>query len=208
MNCEHARALLPESVYVELPVAQRDELKQHVSQCPACAEAWRGLHGVRQMLDSLPPPAVEVDLPLLYQEARALDDRRLRRWRRVAWASAAAAGVLLTVTILRVEVRWDQRELAFGWGAARPVPPVLKLPEESPLPTTVLADLQLVKDLIHSIVADMDERQQEHAAALANLEQRLESIQSMSNRRSLATQNDFRALYTACFGVAEKGAIP
>jgi len=208
MNCEQARALLPDDLYAELPAAQRDELSRHLEHCPACAEVGRGLRNMRQLLNAAPlPPAVQVDLPLLYQEARELDDLRFRRWRRLAWASATAAAVLLIATIFRFEVRWDQHELVFGWGAPRPVAQIV-VPEEPRIPTALLADLQLAKDLIHSIVTDMDERQQEHAAALANLEQRLDSIQSMSNRRWASTQNDFRALYTACFGVREKGAIP
>lgn len=208
MNCEQARTLLPEHLYADVPAAQRDELRLHLAQCPACGEIWRGLQFVRQLLDAAPLPAVQVDLPLLYQEASEFEGRRLRRWRRLAYSSAAAAAVLLIVTLLRFEVRWDQRELVFGWGAPRPVPPMLKLPDESPMPTAALADLQLVKDLIHSVVADMEDRRQDHAAALNDIEQRLDAIQSTSNRRWTATQNDFRALYTACFEIREKGAIP
>src|SRR5262245_39880011 len=130
MNCEQARALLPEHLYADAPAAQRDELRLHLEQCPACGEAWRGLQNVRQLLDAAPAPAIQVDLPLLYQEARALDDRRMRRWRRLAYASLAAAAVLLILALLRFEVRWDQRELVLGWGA--PTPPIVVQPEPAP----------------------------------------------------------------------------
>ena len=208
MNCEQVRALLPEHLYADVPPAEQDDLRKHLAQCPNCAEVWRGLQGVRQMLDAAPAPAVQIDLPLLYQQARELDQRHTRRWRRLAWAASAAAVILLILTALRFEVRWHEREIVFGWGMPPPPPPALRVPEDPAIPAALLADLQLMKDLIHSIAADMDERDQEYAAALSDLETRLDAVKTTSNRRWWATQNDVRALYTAYFGTREKGAIP
>ena len=202
MNCEQARILLPEHVYQSLPTAQQDDLQKHLAACPACTQVWRGLQGVRQLLDAPPAPKVQVDLATLYHDARARDCRQFQRWRRLAWAMSAAAAILLVMLGLRFELRWHDRQLVIGWGTA-PAPVEVEKPA-----AVSAAEFQFVQELLHALAADVARRDEERTEALTDLYRRMDKLTAASNRRWQDTQNDVRALYTACFGVREKGATP
>jgi hypothetical protein len=207
MNCEQVRALLPERAHGELPAAQQGELAQHLSTCPACAGASRDLDALRQSLDAAPEPAARVDLVALYRDAAAAERSRNRRWRRLAWTAAAAAAVLLLALSLRFEVRWHDREVVIGWGLSKSAPAPVAI-EPPAVPQTLLTEFQLIKDLVHALAADVEQRDQQRLETLSALERRLDAATATSNNRWTATQNNVRALYTAYFGTREKGAMP
>ena len=208
MNCEQVRALLPERAYGELPAAQQGELVKHLSTCPACAGASRDLDALRQCLDAAPEPAARVDLVALYRDAAAAERNRNRRWRRLAWMAAASAAVLLIALSLRFEVRWHDREIVVGWGMSRKSVHA-PAPVEPPAVTqTLLAEFELIKDLVHALATDVEQRDQQRLETLSALERRLDTATATSNNRWTATQNNVRALYTAYFGTREKGAMP
>jgi anti-sigma factor RsiW len=208
MNCEQARALLPEHVYGDLAAGPRQELAQHLTGCPSCAAAKRDLDALRQGLDAAPAPKVRVDLAALYRDIADGERRQRRRWRRLAWTATAAAALLLIAFGLRIELRWHDREIVVGWGLPPNPAPAAAVIEPPAVPPTLLTEFQLVKDLIHALAADVEQRDQQRLEALTALERRLDTATAMSNNRWNATQNNVRALYTAYFGTREKGATP
>src|SRR5262249_16574456 len=174
---------------------------------------------LRHGLDTLPPaPPVEVDLSRLYQEAARRQERRLRRWRLTAVAlAAAAAGLLLVLEFLNLEVRFDEHQLVVRWGSPPP-PPVVK-PQEPTHPPVVQApptgspvspaEVQLLRDLIYALDADVRLRDQKQQQALSQLRSRLDSLQEKSDRRWAEAELTQRAFYTALFGPRDaKGGRP
>ncbi|MCI0681732.1 MAG: hypothetical protein L0Y71_06485 [Gemmataceae bacterium] len=214
MNCEQARALLVEG---GAAAAIDESLTDHLAACPACARVRRELDQVRRALDAVPGPPVRVDLGALYRRAGELERLRYRNWRRLAWAASAAAAIFLVALCLRFEVRWHQRQLVIGWGL--PAQPLPAQPIEPPAPAPPIqtdsaqqeqlaADLMLMKDLIHALAADVQYRADEQRSAVADLERRLDGMSATANARWTSTQQDVRALYTACFGVRDQGVTP
>ena len=208
MNCEQVRTLLPEHVYGGLAAAEHHELAQHLAGCPACAGARRDLESLRQSLDAAPLPGARVDLAALYRQTVDFERRRWRRWRRLAGTAMAAAAVLLIAFGLRIEVRWQDRELVFGWGLPQRPAPAPIVVETPTMPPTLAAELELIKDLIHAVAADVEQRDQQRFETLAGLEKRLDAVTTTSNSRWTATQNNVRALYIAYLETRKKGATP
>jgi hypothetical protein len=208
MNCEQALVLLPEQPY--LSSTQQRDLARHLADCAACAAVARELDGVRRLLDQAPMPAVRVDLAALYRRSAELDQRHARRWRRWALVATAAAAVVLLVLGLRVEFRWHDRELIVGWGVPpaprrEVVPAIVQRADVSP---QLVAELQLVRELIHAVATDVEQRDRQGEERLAGLEKRLDEVATTSQLRWTATQKNVRALYTAYLEARDKGATP
>src|SRR5262249_24000175 len=119
-----------------------------------------------------------------------------------------AAAVLLIVLSLRFEVRWHDREIVLGWGMSRISAPAPAAIEPPAAPQTLLTEFQLIKDLVHALATDAEQRDQQRLETLSALERRLDAATATTNNRWTATQNNVRALYTAYFGTREKGAMP
>jgi hypothetical protein len=213
MTCEQARPRLPELAYGD---AKHPDLAAHVRGCARCAAELRELQAVRSWLDAARAPSVHVDVPALHREAAARDRAQARRWRRAALAAGAVAAALLLALALRVEWRWHDRELVIGWGNPQPAQ---ETPPESPqrpaVPVHVAMELQVLRDLIHAISTDINQRDQSQREALtaqhealAAMRERVDRLAAASSRNWTATQNDVRALYTAYFGVRSKGDTP
>jgi hypothetical protein len=208
MNCEQARLLLPELAYGD---TGHPQAVAHVRECGRCATELRELENVRRLLDAAPPPRADVDLSALYRKAAAREGERTRRWRRGALAAGAIAAGLLLLFALRVELRWHDRELVIGWGAPAPVretPPRKEVIERPTVPAHLATELQVLRDLIHAIAADVGQRDQTQRDALAALSGRVDRIGAASSRNWAAAQSDVRALYTAYFGIRSKGDTP
>lgn len=208
MTCEQARALLPDMAYGG---NGHPEAAAHVRQCGRCATELRELETVRRMLDTAPAPLAHVDVPALYREAAARERERTRLWRRGALAAGAIAAGLLLLFALRVELRWHDRQLVIGWGAAAPTAetvPQIEIVERPTMPPHLAMELQVLRDLIHAIAADVGQRDQAQRDALAALSGRVDRIGAASSRNWAAAQSDMRALYTAYFGIRSKGDTP
>jgi hypothetical protein len=222
MNCEQARALLPELAYGD---AAQPEAVAHVRECGRCAAELRELEAVRRVLDAAPTPAARVDLPALYRDAAARERQRTRRWRRGALVAGAVAAGLLLLFALRLELRWHDRELVIGWGppaSVREKAPREEIIERPTVPGHVAMELQVLRDLIHAIAADVGQRDRAQREALtaqgealtaqrealAAVRERVDRIAAASSRNWAAAQNDMRALYTAYFGTRSKGDTP
>jgi len=209
MNCEQARLHLADLAYGALGGEPRASVLEHVRGCAACVAELRDLEAVRRALDEAPEPAAVVDLPGLYRRAAERQRQQARRWRRAALAIGAAAAALLVVTLLRVELRWHDRELVIGWGTA----PQRVVPRnDSAVAATLLGEVQVLRDLAHEIVHDVrlkdDAQREEIAKVEQRLLQRLNRVSAASEHQWTAARNDVRALYTAYFGVRSKGDVP
>jgi anti-sigma factor RsiW len=205
--CDKIREALPALLYGDLPPAEETAVRQHLTDCPACRAEHAALRQVRGLLDAAPPPAVKVDLPRLYQEAARRQERQLRHWRRLACVALAAAAVLLLVFGLKLEVRLEQHQLVLRWGAPPPVPaPLVVVPQEPP-PASA-AEVRVVRDLLHLLAADVEERDRQMRQGLADMAGRLDSLQGQTQQRWASAQRDLNGLYalfTAQSGPREKG---
>ncbi len=215
MTCTEARDLLPLLPYGDLPPDKADALRAHLRDCPACAREQASFRAVRGALDAAPVPAVQVDLPRLYQEAMTRQARRLRRWRLAAAACAAAAAVLLAVFGLRLQVRVQADQVVLSWGnpPAAQLPPA-PAPAAPPRPTThaVPADaeerLRLMSNLIHALADEVEARDSRQQEALARIQERLDVLQAQGNRRWNVTEQTVAALVAAQLDTTKKGEEP
>src|SRR5882724_12890021 len=131
MNCTQARQLLPDFAYHDLHSGQLEPVKEHLSRCQACANELASLQELERMLDGVSRPPVNVNVPLLFRQARDIQDRKTRRWRRAALALAGLAAAVLFVLVLRLELRVDGNQVVIGWGNKSSTTDVLTDPERS-----------------------------------------------------------------------------
>ncbi len=200
MNCNEARECLAGLLYGELSAGRAAEIEKHLAGCPSCSAEYGALQRLRRMLDVSRPPAVQVDIPRLYEQAARQQAHRLRRWRRAALAVAAMAAGLLLAFVLRVEIRTEATQFVIRWGSPRDVATSSPAPQLAPPvlrqePATTPEEIQLLKDLIHALVADVDARDERQKVALARLQSRLLNAQSQAEERWQATERDMAALY-------------
>jgi anti-sigma factor RsiW len=212
MNCTQVRDSLPLLLYGDLKPDEADAIHKHLGGCQGCQGEYAALQRLRQALDRLPAPAVEVQLPRVYAGAARLQEKRLRRWRRVALLSLAVAAVVLLALLLNLEVRWDAQQVVLRWGAPPPVPALAAQPQppiaparEGPAAPITAEEIRLVKELIHALADDAESRDQQQRQTVLALHTRLEEIRRQMQQRSVALEHDVHALYTAYFGPKEKG---
>lgn len=208
MKCTDVRAALPLFIYGE-PSPQDAALREHLATCPACRREHEALTGVRRFLDDAAVPCVALDLPQFH---RALAERQLRRalrWRRVAVALSGIAAVLLFTLGLRLDIRVEASQLTVRWGDAphtNPAPPPPQsLVNHAALPAeSIEAELRVLSDLIHALKQDADDRDQHSTERIARLEKHVRVLQSQSDRRWSATEENVAALYL----LSQKGEKP
>jgi hypothetical protein len=219
MNCADVRLRLPALLYGDLSADEARAVRAHLARCPSCQREQAGVAEVRRLLDAVPAPAVAVDLPRLYREAAARHERRLRRWRRVALASlAAAAAVLLTVLLSRLEIRLDSHQLVLRWGdvaaapEVHPSPPSMPQPQErslaaasAPLTADVEQQLRLLTDLVQALSNDADLRDDRRREEIARLRGQMQYLQQQITQLRLTTEKDLSALYAAQLPEKAKG---
>jgi anti-sigma factor RsiW len=215
MNCADVRARLALLPYGELTPAEADEVRQHVTRCPACEKEQADLAQLRDLLDAAPAPAVTVDLPRLFRDAAR---GQVRRWRGVAVAAlAAAAAVVVGLLLARLEVRLERNQLVLRWGAVptlpdqtpAPVPP-REEPAPAPLPVASAAEieqqLRLLRELVQAVSNDADLRDERRQREIAQLRGRLHGLEQQMTQLRLSTERDVSALYTAQSPDKSKGA--
>jgi hypothetical protein len=210
MNCDRIRALLPAAAYGDLPPDECIQVNEHLASCTACQREQAGLRQVRQQLDSLPPPAVRIDIPRVLQAASHEQLRRGRRW--MFAGAGIAAAILIGLVALKLEIRSDGHQLVIRWGT----PPPLATPfEATPAPSerVVLASsaeseerFKLMNDLWNALARDAEDRDARHKAEIARLQARLNQWQAQSTQRMAATERDVAALYNVQFNPIAKGA--
>ncbi|HEY7315354.1 MAG TPA: anti-sigma factor [Gemmataceae bacterium] len=199
MKCTDARAALPLLIYGESSPHEQAALREHLAGCAACRREHEELQGVRRLLDAAPVPHVEVDLAQLHQTLTDRQASRLRRWRRAALALGAVAAGLLLVVGLRLEVRLEAGQMVVRWGepppsAPTPLPPQ-PLVHHADLPAEVEGELRVLRELIHALKQDGDDRDERFQERLDRLQTHVRLLQAQADRRWSATEQDVAALY-------------
>jgi hypothetical protein len=122
----------------------------------------------------------------------------------------AAAALLLVALLLRLEVRAEGHQLVIRWGEPPPVPqPEPPPPVAAAVPTVSPDEVELLRDLIHALEADVRARDGKQQEALSQLRARLDAAQGQSDQRWADSQRTQRAFYTALFGPRDvKGEKP
>jgi hypothetical protein len=195
MNCTQVCAALPALVYDALPPEETRILREHLAGCSSCRKEHAALQRLKGVLDTVPAPAVRVDLSQLYQEAARRQQGQLRRWRRAALVGCAAAAAVLVALALKLEVHVGGHQVVVRWG-----PPPAVIPAPAPAagaPAGVSAEeLQLVKQLVHVLADDVAARDRQHQEAILWLQGRVAALQRQAQERWNATERYVSALYT------------
>jgi hypothetical protein len=206
MKCPDVRAALPLLIYGDVGGPERAALTEHLAGCAACRREKQALESVRGLLGVAPLPPVQVDLPRLYQSLAARQARSVKRWRRAVLALGAVAALLLFFVGLRLEVRLGPDQLVVSWGEPPPaappggtgVPPV-QFPDRRDAGPTVspemVAELQLLRELVHALKQDADDRDQRFAEHLDRLQRHVQVLQAQADQRWNTTEQDVAALY-------------
>jgi hypothetical protein len=137
---------------------------------------------------------------------RSLAERQLqraRRWQRVAVVCGTLAAALLITIGLHLELRLEATQLVVRWGnppsAGTSEEPVETQDRRGARPTlppeSTETELRILSDLIHALKQDADERDQRFVERLNHLEKHVRALQSQSELRWRATEENVAALY-------------
>lgn len=214
MNCPDVRPMLALLAYDDLSSEQVALVRQHLDGCPGCRDEFAALAHTRTALDAAPVPAVRVNVAQLFMVAAERQERRARRWRRVAVATAALAAALLVVVGLRIQIRIETHQVVIAWGQA-PVSPERERPAiasppgaDAPISPELEERLRLLHDLTHALAADIDRRDRRRQAETAELAHNLESFQRVAAQKWAEAERFFSALYVAHFKPSDGGGKP
>jgi hypothetical protein len=185
MNCTQVRQLLPEFAYHDLHPGQLEPMKEHLSQCRACANELASLQELERMLNGVSPLSVSVNVPLLFRHARDIQGRQMRRWRRAALALAGLAAAVLVVLVLRLELRFSTNQVVIGWGNKTSTADVFieSKGQSNPMPTPMSplaaseAELQPLRGLIYELAANLEQVSQESDLHDRHQQQNLNRLQ-------------------------------
>lgn len=151
MKCEQVRTYGLDYLDENLTASLREEVENHLQECPGCREMIAGLGAAWELLDHY--PGVEPSEDFLsrtmasYTEERSRE-RTVRIIRRLAVAAAAAVLIGLSLVIFEgaPDAADTDRDVA------------VDVPAGSPAETEVIRDLQLVEDweLLQALGDDLD----------------------------------------------------
>jgi anti-sigma factor RsiW len=213
MNCSRTRVCLGEFVHGGLTPANRKQLEVHLQSCAACRAECTALQQVGRLLDRLPAPETQVDLARLYRDAAEAQQRRMRRWRRVAVTlGIAAAGALLLALGLRCEVHLEAHQLVVRWGtptpaAAPPLPraPVIEERLAGGISPEVEERLRMLGELVETLAAEGEARDRRQREELVRLKVRLHELHQEAATWHAIVDRDVSALYGVQFPPKRKG---
>jgi hypothetical protein len=175
MTCSEVRPLLPLWIYGDLEPASYAAVDQHLAGCVMCQREVEALRQVRRLLTAVPAPQVDVSLPHLYQAAAEQQQQRVRTWRRIALVCGLAAAVLVVLIAGRLQMRLSAGELVLHWGTPAPPPvepPALQVPPPAaPLDRQLPEQVHILRELIHALKQDVDERNQHLKEQVTYLQQ-------------------------------------
>jgi hypothetical protein len=213
MSCTRTRALLAEFLHGGLTSADRKEVEVHLQGCAGCRRECAALQQVGHLLDGLPAPASEVDLAQLYRDAAESQQRRLRRWRRIAvtLSIAAAAAVFLAVGF-RCEIRLEAHQVVLRWGmppqdVVPPAPPVPVIEERvaTAISPEVEVRLRILSEVVETLAAEGEARDRSLREELVWLKARLQQMRQQAAHRQESTEGDLTALDQVQFHPNRKG---
>jgi len=195
MNCTHVRNRLPELLYEELASSEREQLNDHLAQCPECQSELALLQEVRKALDAVPAPEVSVNLPALYRRVADVKARSGRRWRRAALALTGLAAALIVGLALRLEIRFDRYQVVIRWsGSTRAVErsqapqPEAGLTQRDLPPPATEAELLPLRGVIYTLAEDMDKLAREVEARDQRQQQTTARLQEQLAQLRIAIQ--------------------
>jgi hypothetical protein len=201
-------------LYDNPPPENADAVRAHVTSCPACRQEFAELERVRNALDAVSVPAVSVDVSRVFQQAAALQQRSARRWRRAAVAVFGLAAALLLVVLLRLELRFDARQLIVRWGEVPQEQPLVQQPTPEPkvivqreiVPNPEIDEqLRVLRDTVHALAGSLETRDAQLRLVLDQMGTRFATLQMQDSRRWSENDRQFAALYRAVFFPAKKG---
>jgi Putative zinc-finger len=222
MNCSQTREQLPDLLYGGLTSEVAAQVEAHLAACADCRRELDALKQVRQALDAVPPATAEVDLPRLYRAAAQQQERRLRRWRRAAFALAGvAAAVVLFAVLPSLEMRCEGHQFVVRWGTPPPVPQ----PEPSPAPAPreiekervqfvsktapdVEERLQMLSNLVQLVDESADRRDDKRRRDLETLRTQVNELREQLRQWRQSSERDVAALYALQFPDPKKGKQP
>jgi hypothetical protein len=213
MNCTVVRAQLALFVYGDLSAGETEQIADHLHLCRACATEVEALRRLRGCLDAAPAPMVNVNLAKLYQTASEREQRRIRRWRRLAIAATSvAAAIVIGILAANLRFAWQDGQLTIAWGALS-VPQVAEPPvNPAPAPADDVRAaefdrrLQTLTEIVHSLAANVDARDQRQQADVADLRGGFQVLRQEILRLRAATLRGSPAMENA-FVRVEKGDI-
>jgi hypothetical protein len=164
------------------------------------------------MLKTSTAPAVQVDVPSLYQENALQAQRRARRWRRLAVGIGTAAAVLLIWAFTRLEVHVEKDQLVLRWGPSRePAPARHAAPPaaERHLPTEEDDRLRRMEQLAQALALDLQTLNLKHEDDRNRLEAQLARARKEIYQIRLMTDHDITTLTRQLEEILKvKGAMP
>src|SRR5260370_20091263 len=101
MNCTHVRECLPHLLYEELSLGEIEQVREHLTQCPACKSELASFQDLQRMLDGVPAPAVSVNTPGVFRQALEVHARRPTPGGRAAMPFAAIPATVLPMILFR-----------------------------------------------------------------------------------------------------------
>jgi hypothetical protein len=173
MTCDETRPLLAEYVSGAMPKQDRERIADHLAGCPACRSECESLRGVYRLLDDCAAPTVQVDVAALYRETLRREKLRARRWRRLALATALAAGILLLVALIPLLRKGTEPD-------PRDVTPVIVHHHPPPVNNDRLQRLEELTQALALDIQSLQVKQQGEQTQLANQLARMrEELQRM-----------------------------
>jgi len=203
MTCDQVRPLLPLAVYGDLTGAEEETVRGHLAGCSACRSEAEAIRRLRTSLDAVPPPEVTVSVAGVLRAETADQARRARRWRRVAIAAGALAACVLSILLVRPDIRIDDGALVVRWREASPQPPQGVVKVEQPVRDDERVDL-LVK-LVRAMADDAEGRDRDRRGEITALKSRLDRLALQEDARWQDIQKDVGVLYRAQFARREGG---
>ena len=123
---------------------------------------------------------------------------------------AALIGIAAAVLVLtlRVDVRFDQKQIILGWGKPEPEriaapPPPIVVRTESILPAELDERIAVLTNLIHVLAANVETNDRDRADELARMRLEVASLHQQSERQRKEMERTLQALYTAQFGARQ-----
>ena len=208
MNCTEAHNELLELIGGTLPEERRQHLESHLLACSSCRAERAVLQEATSLLRAVPTPTVQVDVTSLYREAARREQRRLRRWRRVALACGAGLAALLLLTIgLNFEVRLERHQFVLRWGTPPPSDePAIQngavgvSPREHPVAGDEMQRrLQVLDQLVQELAGNVQALEVKQAQELERLRTGLQELKQQAVLHQEMTGKDVDALYVDRF---------
>jgi anti-sigma factor RsiW len=128
MNCREVRALLDDLVDGTLQAEERRAVEEHLKECPECRTSESGLRALLARVGALPRSIAPVrdPWPGIVERIRGGEvveadfAGRSRRWYPLGAAAAAAAVLIVAVSLVTASFVWRERAARVAQSAERP----------------------------------------------------------------------------------------